>query len=305
MVSKFFILKLLIIKNVKSHLSMWYMILLELLVAIILTIALLTLNRFFVQKSEFVRESDDVLHYTSDLNLSTIEHVKNMSEQFFWDVNFVLVYTPKGEWQTQLAREIQKDLKLTGIRYVPPKKFDSYLKRNKIFCGIRFNTSSYRLPKFLDYSLVFPAHIRSEMPRTDSDYKSEDLFWRTRENDVGFHQKQRKNDDEDVYYREGFLSVQNTVFQKYLKMLYNQYFREKIEDIEYSEFPISMRQMPFPKHSDVLSIIRPEYFWVEVIFFVSYMLPTMYLTYVSIQLFHSSQFKVVFSFSSYPRNTNQ
>ncbi|KAL5276687.1 ABCA3.2 family protein [Megaselia abdita] len=279
MVSKFFILKLLVIKNVKSHLIMWYIMLLELLIAIIFTILLINLNRFFVQKSEFSRHSDDVLKYKENsMNLSTIKHVRNMSSENFWGVDFTLAYTPKGGWQQDLAYAVGKSLQLS-VKYVPPKKFDSYLMKHNTFCGLLFNTSSYRLPKYLNYSLVFPAHIRSEMPTTDSDYKSEDLFWKTRESDVGFHQKVRKEDDLDVYYREGFLSVQNTIFQMYLKLLYDQYFEEKLLDTEFTEFPINMQQMHYPKHSDVISIIQPGTFWVEVIFFVSYMLPTMYLTY--------------------------
>lgn len=285
MVSKFYILKLLVIKNVRSHLSMWYIILLELLIAIIITILLISINRFFVQKSQFIRTSDDVLEYSNNMNLSSIEHVRNMSEQFFWGVDFTLVYTPKGEWQTQLAKLVSKHLKLEKAKYVPRKNFDRYMKKHNIFCGIRFNTTSYRLPKHLNYSLVFPAHIRSETPTTDSDYKSEDLFWKTRENDIGFHRKQRRRDDEDVYYSEGFLSVQNTVFQKYSMMIYQQYFPEKIADIEFEEFPINIAQMPYPKHADVLSITRSESEWVEVIFFVSYILPTVYLTYVSFRFF--------------------
>lgn len=103
--------------------------------------------------------------YSNNMNLSTVHHVKNMSEQFFWDLNFTLIYTPDGEWQKQLAGLIKRDLHLDGIKYVSRKKFDSYLKKNNIFCGIRFNTSSHRLPKHLNYSLVFPAYIRSEKPK--------------------------------------------------------------------------------------------------------------------------------------------
>lgn len=284
MVSKCYMLKLLIIKNVKSHLSMWYLILLELLIAVMITIGLISLNRFYVQKSEFVRASDENLYYTGELNLRSVDHVSSMSEEYFWGVNFTLVYTPKGEWQDELATAVATDLKLNGSRYVSQKNFDSYLKKNNIFCGIRFNTSSFRLPKSLNYALVFPAYIRSEIPRTTSDYKSEDLFWQTREMDVGFQQKRRASDDKDIYYSEGFLSVQDMVFQTYLKMLYKQYPPNKLEEAGFEKFPINIEQMPFPSHSDVLSIIKPGTFWVEVIFFVSYMLPTSYLTYVSFQV---------------------
>lgn len=260
---------------------MWYIILLELLIAIIIPITLITLNRFFVQKSEFVRVQDDVLEYDKNIDLTTIDHVKNMSDQYFWEVEFKLVYTPDGEWQRHLATQVSRGLGLKGAKYIPSTNFDSYLKKHNIFCGIRFNTSSYRLPKYLNYSLVFPAHIRSEMPRTDSDYRSSDLFWKTRQRDIGFHQKQRRSSDKDVYYSEGFLSLQNKIFQKFIKMLYDQYFPDLLADIEFEEFPIQIEQMPFPIHADVLSIIKPGLFWVEVIFFVSYMLPTIYLTYVS------------------------
>lgn len=280
MLSTFYILKLLVIKNVKSHLSMWYMILLELLIAIVTTILLISANRFYMQKSEFERSSDENMAYNPTLNLSTIDHVFNMSETYFWGVDFTLVYTPQGEWQHEIAKYVGKKLNLK-VKYVPQGRFYSYLVENKVFCGLKYNTTSYRLPKFLNYSLVFPAHIRSEMPTTDADYKSEDLFWQTRTSDIGFHRKKRTPKDQDIYYKEGFLSVQNSIFQVFLKLAYNIHLDWKMSAAEYTEFPISIQQMPFPKYSEVLSIIPQDTFWVEVIFFVSFMLPTIYLINVS------------------------
>lgn len=290
--SKFFILKLLVIKNIKSHLTMWYIILLELLIAIVITIVLIALNRFFVQQNEFVRDTRDILQYEDNMNLSTIDHFMNMSEKYFWKVERKIIYTPDGIWQRTIVEEVAKSLGM-DFELVPPERFHSSIAAST-FCGIRFNTTSPRTPRSLSYSLVFPSYIRSQKPTTDLDYKSEDLFWTSRMNDIGFEKKLRTSEDTDVYYTEGFLSIQDAVFQAFLEVRYRIKFNgvlptELRDDIP--RFPIKIKQMPFPKYSEVLAIPRPQTFWVEVIYFISYLLPTLYLT--SVSFFFHFFFKLI------------
>lgn len=151
------------------------------------------------------------------------------------------------------------------------------LRRRSIFCGIIFHSPTTALPEHLNYSLIFPDNFETENP----DNPFDDRHWITRENDMPFTQKHRTPEDLSIYYKEGFLQIQTTIYLSFMEMTYAHLdWREKYT---YYDFHVHLRRMPMHQSGEYVQRLNKAVKWAEDMVFISYLLPIYFLTYVSLQ----------------------
>lgn len=181
------------------------------------------------------------------------------------------MFTPSGKWQNLLMEMVGKELNIK-ILVGSEREIQIKLRKKVLLCGVIFKNNEMELPKFLNYSLSFPDSFQSESENSEGD-----RFWITRMMDIPFNQKERDPDDMDVYYKEGFLTIQNTIFLKYLDLMFLNY---RPENYTNSEFRIDIKQMPFPKDKKLVYKKTEGYEWLDNIFFTSVLIPLFHLAHV-------------------------
>lgn len=282
-----FVLKLLLVKNFKTHWRCKHQIAFECFMVLAMVVFALNIRRVSTKDFQFGRKNN-IINYTSNLNLSSLSHIKYCNSaakvyQCFSNVSSFrpkhraeqirVMYTPSGYWQNLLMKMVGKELdikvshgKLKNIRYK--------VEMHTILCGIVFHNDGFMMPKFLNYSLIFPDSFRQETGNTILD-----KYWKTRTMDIPFSQKTRTPKDTGIYYKEGFLTIQHQIFLKYMRLMF-QYYRP--DNYTGKDFPIEIRQMPFPKvESPVYAKVETTE-WLESIFFVSFAIPLYNIAYVSL-----------------------
>lgn len=164
------------------------------------------------------------------------------------------------------------------INMIPGNIYDirRSLRLYKILCGIQFHSLSTSLPDHLNYSLIFASNLESE----DLDNPFEDLHWKTRENTLAFNDKEISEHDKNIYYKEGFLQIQNAIYLSFMQLLYSQNIKFRGHR-QFYDFHVNLKQMPLPASSANIDRKGKYDEWAETIFFLSYLFPTFFLTHVS------------------------
>lgn len=202
--------------------------------------------------------------------------------------NLTVFYTPNGQWQDELMEIFSKRLE---VRVFPAQihHIRRYLRRYKIFCGVHFHSPSTSLPKHLNYSLIFPNNLEFESP----DNPFEDMHWITRMKNIAFTLKQRTPEDLPIYYKEGFLQVQTAIYLSFLEMTYP--ILDWRGKYTYHDFHVNLKQMPSPVGGQYVAREEHAAKWAEEMVFQSYLLPTYFLIYVSIDIIFEKFSRNVFS----------
>lgn len=150
------------------------------------------------------------------------------------------------------------------------------LRQFSSFCAVQFHSTEISLPEHLKYSLIFPSVLQSASPNNHF----EDLHWINRESNSDFFHRQRTPEDKDVYYNEGFLQVQTAIYLSFLKMTYSSL--DWTSEYTYHDLKVGLKQMPSPIGAEKIEWKKKNATWVEFMIFISYLLPTFFLTHVSL-----------------------